>query len=163
MRGRRRSRLGCNWCSSYMSPLLPHPPRSWVVSFRSVDRNGNPHCGPHTRPAADIESRIDFFRPRAHPAKPPVRIALFLNGFRIDSAAIVMNAYTCEVAQVLNFNVDVCRFGMAQRVHDRFPADQKNLLLDGGSQCPRLSLNDNSKLYTRAGGDFFQKVGKGLI
>ncbi len=59
-----------------------------------------------------------------------MRIPAILNHGGTNPAAVVTNQYTQEGAQVLNFNLDLCCFGMAQRVDDRFPADQKELLLD---------------------------------
>ena len=80
--------------------------------FRDVNRNGDAHFCSRTRPAPYIESRTDIFRPLTHPAKTPVRITPFLNSLGIDSAAIVTNEHAQEVAQVLNFNLDLCRLGM---------------------------------------------------
>src|SRR4051794_33801855 len=79
-------------------------------SFRDVKRNGDTHFCPRTCPAPNIESRTDIFRPLTHSAKTPVRIAQFLNSFGIDSAAVVTNQHAQEVAQVLSFNLDLCRF-----------------------------------------------------
>ena len=93
--------------------------------LRALNRNCDADFRPHTCLAPNLESRTDMFRPLAHAAKTPVRIALSLNGFGIDSAAIVTNDHAQEVAQVLNFNLDLCRLGMTQRVDDRFPSDQK--------------------------------------
>ncbi len=59
--------------------------------FRDVNRNGDAHFCPRTCPAPYTESRTDIFRPLTHPSKTPVRIALVLNGFGIDSAAVVTN------------------------------------------------------------------------
>src|SRR6185295_17532058 len=101
--------------------------RDHGLSFRDVKRNGDTHFCPGACPARNIESRTDIFRPLTHSAKTPVRIALFLKGFGIDSAAVVTNQHAQEVAQVLNFNLDLCRFGMTQRVHDGFAADHKEL------------------------------------
>jgi hypothetical protein len=86
--------------------------RDHGLSFRDVNRNGDMHLCPRTYPAPYTESRTDIFRPLTHPAKTPVRIAFLLNGFGIDSAAIVTNQHAQEGAQVLNFNLDLCRFGM---------------------------------------------------
>jgi hypothetical protein len=86
--------------------------RDHGLSFRDVKRNGDTHFCPRTCPAPNIESRTDIFRPLTHSAKTPVRIVLFLNGIGIDSAAVVTNQHAQEIAQVLNFNLDLCRFGM---------------------------------------------------
>ena len=83
-----------------------------LITFRDVNRNGNAHFSPRTYPAPYAESRTDIFRTLPHPAKTPVRIALFLNRFGIDSVAIVTNENAQEVALVLNFNLDRCRLGM---------------------------------------------------
>ena len=115
------------------------------LSLRDVDRNGDAHFCPCTCPAPDAESRRDMLCALTHSAKTPVRITPFLNGLGIDAAAIVTNEHAQEVAQVLNLNFDLCRLGVPQRVDDRFPADQKELLLDCRVQCPRLSLDEDSK------------------
>jgi hypothetical protein len=86
--------------------------RDHGLSFRDVNRNGDAHFCPRTYPAPYTESRADILRPVSHPAKAPVRITLFLNGFEIDSAAVVTNQHAQEGAQVLNFNLDLCRLGM---------------------------------------------------
>jgi hypothetical protein len=83
-----------------------------MSSFRDVNRNGDAHFRSHTSLAPYFESRVDIFRPFAHPAEAPVRIAPLLNGFRIDSAAIVANDYEHEVALVFNFHFDFGRFGV---------------------------------------------------
>src|SRR6266849_2528504 len=82
------------------------------LSLREVDRNGDAHFCPCTCPAPDTESRTDIFRAFPHPAKTPVRITPFLIGLGIDSAAVVTNEHAQEVAEVLNFNLDLCRLGM---------------------------------------------------
>jgi hypothetical protein len=131
--------------------------------LRAVNRNCDADFRPHTCLAPNLESRTDMFRPLAHAAKTPVRIALFLNGFRLDSAAVVTNEHAQEVAQVLDFNFYGCRFRMTQRVNDCFPEYQKELLLDWRVQLLRLSLNEDSKPYTLVGCDFRQKIRKGLL
>ena len=77
-----------------------------------LNRNDNPNFGAPIGPASYFESRTDVFRPIAHSAKTPVRIALFLHGFGIDSTAVVANEHSQEIAEVLNFNFDPGRLGM---------------------------------------------------
>src|ERR1700722_14556898 len=92
-------------------PLGPKD-RDRCLSFRDVNRNGDAHFCAGAYLAQHIESSTDIFRSLPHPAKTPVRIALFLNGLGIYSAAVVTNEHAQEVAQVLNFNLDLCRLGM---------------------------------------------------
>ena len=82
------------------------------MPFRDVNRNGDAHFCPPTCPAPYTESRVHLFCSLTHSAKAPVRIALFSNGFGIDSAAVVTNQHAQDVVQVLNFNLDGSRFGM---------------------------------------------------
>jgi len=124
------------------------------LSLRDVDRNGDAHFCPCTCPAPNSKSRADVLCTLTHSAKPPARIAPSLNGFGIDSAAIVTNEHAQEVVLVLNFNLDLCRLGVTQRVDDRFSADQKELLLDCRVQCPRLSLDEDAKPQTPPSRDF---------
>ena len=122
--------------------------------FRDVNRKGDAHFCARSCPAPYSESHTNILRPLTHTAKTPMGIALFLNGFGIDSAAVVTNGHAQEVALVLNFNLDRCRLGMPQRVHDRFPADEKELLLNDRAQWPRFSLDEGSKPGTPPGGEF---------
>lgn len=75
-------------------------------------RNGDAHFGPRPWPAPYTESGTDPFSLISHPTKTTVQIAPSLKRFRIDSATIVTNDYSQGVVQVLNFNLDLCRFGM---------------------------------------------------
>jgi hypothetical protein len=68
--------------------------------FRDLKRTGDAHFCPLTCSAPYTESRTDTFCPRKHPAKTPMRIALFLSGFGIDSAAVVTNEQSQDVVQV---------------------------------------------------------------
>ena len=115
------------------------------------------HFCPGPCPAPYIQSRTDIFRPLTHPAKTPVRIALLLNSFRIDPAAVVTNEHVYQIAQVLNFNLDFSRLGMTQGVHDCFPSDQKEFLLDCRVQRPRLSLDEDSNPHMPADGEFAEQ------
>src|SRR5882757_1412835 len=124
------------------------------LSLRDVDRNGGAHFCPCTCPAPNSKFRADVLCALTHSAKTPVRIALSLNGSGINSAAIVTNEHAQEVVLVLNFNLDLCRLGVTQRVDDRFSADQKELLLDCRVQCPRLSLDEDAKPQTPPSRDF---------
>ena len=80
-------------------------------AFRNF-RNGDAHLGTHPWPAPYTELGTDLFRLISHPRKTAVQIAPSLKRFRIDSATIVTNDYSQGVVQVLNFNFDLCRFGM---------------------------------------------------
>src|SRR6266446_2171664 len=71
------------------------------LSFRDVDRNGDAHFCPCTCPAPNSKSRVDVFCALTHSAKTPVRIALSLKGFGLNSAAIVTNEHAQEVVLVL--------------------------------------------------------------
>jgi hypothetical protein len=95
------------------------------LSFRDVSRNGDAHFCPCPCPAPNSKSRADVLCALTHSAKTPVRIELSLYGFGINSAAIVKNEHAQEVVLVLNFNLDLCRLGVTQRVDDRFSSDQK--------------------------------------
>jgi hypothetical protein len=75
-------------------------------------RNGDAHFGPHPWPAPYTELGTDPFRLISHPTKTTVQIAPSWKRFRINSATIVTNDYSQGVVQVLNFNLDICRFGM---------------------------------------------------
>src|SRR5215831_778140 len=100
---------------------------SVVVHVAPSAGGGDEHFCPRTYLAPHLELRSDIFRPLPHSAKAPVRIALTLNGFRFDSAAVVTNQHAQEVTQILDFDFDVCSFRMTQGVHDRFSANQKEL------------------------------------
>ncbi len=80
-------------------------------AFRSI-RDGDAHFGPHPWPAPNIDSGTDLFRLISHLTKTTVRTTPFLKRFRMDSATIVTNDYTQSIVQVLNFNLDLRRFGM---------------------------------------------------
>jgi hypothetical protein len=86
--------------------------RAHGLSFRGVNGNGDAHFCPRACPAPQLEPPAYIFRPLPHSAKTPVRIALCLNSFRINSAAVVTNEHAQEITLVLNFNLDLCRFGM---------------------------------------------------
>src|SRR5262245_46149275 len=86
--------------------------RDHRLSFRYVNRNEDTHFCPGACTAPYIESGADIFSPLAHSTKTPVRIPRLLNGFGIDSAAVVTNQHAQHVAQVLNFNLDPCSPGM---------------------------------------------------
>lgn len=125
--------------------------------FRDVNRSDDADFRPGAWPAPNAESRADFLRTLMHSAKTPVRIALLLNSFRIDPAAVVTNEHVYQIAQVLNFNLDFSRLGMTQGVHDCFPSDQKEFLLDCRVQRPRLSLDEDSNPHMPADGEFAEQ------
>src|SRR5689334_14098745 len=80
--------------------------------FRDVNRNGDAHFGSRAGPAPYPESRAHLLCPVTHSAKTPMKIALGLNGFGIDSAAVVANQHAQDVVHVLHFDLDGSRFGM---------------------------------------------------
>ena len=133
-----------------------------ICPFRVVSRSDDADFCPGTWPAPDTESRTDIFCTLMHSAKPPVRIALS-DAFWIDPAAVITNEHVYQIAQVLDFNLDLCRFGMTQGVHDCFPSDQKELLLDWRIQCARLSPDEKSNSRPTAGCDFAEQGRKSLL
>jgi hypothetical protein len=98
-------------CVGLSRSFLPGTPIICCLS-RDVSRNGDEHFCTTTRPAPYTESRTDIFRPLSHPAETRGRIVLFSRGLGIDLAAVVTNEHAPAVADVLNFNLDLCRFGM---------------------------------------------------
>jgi len=83
--------------------------RDRIVSrhFPDINRSDDADFRSGTWPAPYIESRSDFLCSLTHSAKPPVRIAVLSDGFRIDPAAVVTNEHMDQIAQVLDFNLDL--------------------------------------------------------
>src|SRR5262249_31671323 len=148
---------------THQSCLPSQRPKSGVAGFPAIRRSGDAYFCARTYLAPNIELRTDVFRPPPHPSKTPVRIPCLLDGFSLNAAAVVTNQHAQEVAQVLNLDFDVYRFGMTQRVHDRFPANKKELLLNCRVQLARRSLNENPNFCALPGCDFANELREGLL
>jgi hypothetical protein len=125
--------------------------------------NGDAHFGPHPWPAPYTELGTDPFRLISHPTKTTVQIAPSLKRFRIDSATIVTNDYSQGVVQVLNLNLDLCRFGMTYRVRRRFVHYQRESLLDCRVQRQRRALDEDSKSRNPPGCHVAENVRNGSL
>src|SRR4029077_4260740 len=90
---------------------------------RDVGRYRNLHFRTSSSPAPYTELRADTSGPLVHTQKPPVRIPLPAKHLRLDAAAIVTHNHAQLATLIFNFYFDACRFGMAQRVDQRFPND----------------------------------------
>src|ERR1700733_4172585 len=106
--------------------------------LHSVGRNTNLDFGAAAGLTPHPESRPYASSPLVHSQQTPMSIPLRPHKLRVNPAAVVPHHHAQLAREVLNFNFDAARPGVAERVDHGFPPDQEDLFLDGRLQRPGL-------------------------
>src|ERR1700722_8003801 len=110
-----------------------------IVALGDVAGNSNFYFGATAGLAQNPKSRADTPGPLTHPQQPLTAVPARLHKLRIDAAAIVTHHHAQAARQIHDLGFDVGRLGMEERVDQRLPSDEVELLPDGGVQRLRLS------------------------